>query len=385
MPAVLSKQIGEGRHATVRILKLDNKYYAAKCFLDEKSRNDEFLKHLHIVTTLREKASWLLQYSQHLALNAERNMQHAQTEAHRAEIEARHARHAWTRTRTDAQECSARARMFDANAQMLSAQLRRHQADVLELQKSPLHHYIADVIERGAAFADRHLHYYIVLRLEGQSMEEQMTSFNSPPPSLRWMILEYGRQLCRALFCMHLASFHYDINPANILQKGKGYGYVIVDFGQSERRGARSCKNRDYSQYAPLDPADRIPDGKFDVASLASVLLELFVWGFFGRGALLQFRVDRRIDQVKSQQGQDFCDQSERFYIQRKTNFVGLSPSVNAWLERLKLEIPQQVVEVLRRMLDPNPDERPTASSALTLFEQALPPSPPVPPQKASC
>jgi hypothetical protein len=95
-----------------------------------------------------------------------------------------------------------------------------------------------------------------------------------------------------------------------------------------------------------------------------------------------QFREEREADQLDNQRGEKYPDGSERFYIQQKSGSVELSTSVNRWLASLALEggIPE-VVEVLRRMLDANPDKRPSARIAFASFDEAIrrtsaPPSP---------
>jgi len=337
MPAVTLDElvVGGERHEIFKVT-IDGKHYAAKSFCEEYLRDEEYEKHDHVIRILDEKVRLLV----------------------------------------EGLERSAYAYAYHA-------------------EKLLLHRSIARVFGKAD---DGRSKYCIVLRLEGQSMEEQLTSANpstpfNPPTPLEG--LEYARQLIGALSCVHQVVFHYDINTVNIWQKLEGGGYVIGDFGESEKIDSRTCNRGGYSQYSPpLDRVGRYTDGSFDVASLACVLLEFLVWvipcgNFPGSNIparvrrVLQFRRERAADQINNQRGQKYRDVSERFYIRRKSGSVELSTSVNGWLDSLALQggIPG-VVEVLRRMMHVDPDKRPTASKAYDSFNKALQINPLLPPQR---
>ncbi|KAF8252578.1 kinase-like protein [Wilcoxina mikolae CBS 423.85] len=217
---------------------------------------------------------------------------------------------------------------------------------------------------------DGHPEYHcIVFRLEGPTMEKQLTSDN--PPSVS-KVLESARQLLAALSDIHNSGFHHnDINTNNILQRLEGGGYVIVDLGESELSGSEISEgDRRHSQYSP--PDQNIDDrGSFDVASIGSIIVELFVWGILGGDNAVEvlrgFRKEREDDQVKHQLDEKFSDRTERFYIDDKR----LSPSVEKWLGRLEKVYPEIVV-VLQGMLLVNPDERLAARDAFVLFDDAF-------------
>jgi serine/threonine protein kinase len=294
----------EGGRHEVHEVTLHGKHYAAKFFREKGGRDEEYRKHMHIVRTLDER--------------------------------------------------------LKAEVQKLKCE-REYQAEALRLEM--LHNSIRRVFE----YSDKGS-YCIVLQLEGQSMEKQLTSESANPPS-DFEVLGYAHQLIGALSCIHKAGFHHnDLNTDNILQKLVGGGYVIIDFGESGVSGSGICKDRHYSQYSPPD-RNRDCRGSFDVCSLASVLVELFVWGVLGDndpvGVLQRFREERGNDQREHQQ--DILDMTERFYI----NAEKLSPSVKTRLSWLGEEIPE-VVKVLEEMLHVDPDKRPTASEAFVSFDKAI-------------
>jgi len=320
LPVEVGRRIEGGRHE-VHEVTLHGKHYAAKFFHEKGDRDEKYCKHMHIVRTLDERAR---------------------------SLEA---------------EIKLKERERDAHGQISYAQVREYQAKVLRLEMLLHRHSIGRVFE----YSDNGPHC-IVLQLEGKSMEKQLTSGSAKLPS-GFEVLECARQLIGALSCIHNAGFHHnDLNTDNILQKREGGGYVITDFGESEVSGSGVCKDRHYSQYSPPD-RNRDCRGSFDVASLASVFVELFVWGMLGGndpvGVLQQFRRERGNDQYEHQR--DLSDMTERFYI----NAEKLSPSVKTRLSWLEKEIPE-VVKVLEEMLHVDPDKRPTASEAFVSFDKAI-------------
>jgi len=267
----------------------------------------------------------------------------------------------------------------------LSEKSRSLEADHAEIL---FHHSIAKVFSKKTYDIDGCSRHCIVLQLEGQSMETQLTSAE-PPSCLEG--LEYTRQLIGGLSCLHLVGYHNDINTDNTWERLEGGGYVIGDFGEFEKIGSKICNREGYSQYAPLDPPDRYLDGSFDVASLACVILEFLVWvtpcGDFPGGNIpdgnipagvqrvLQFREEREADQRKNGRGKKYVDLSQRFYIRQESGSVELSASVKKWLVSLAKALEGrilEVVKVLQKMLHPDPDERPTAREAFILFDDAL-------------
>lgn len=300
--------MGQGKDAEV--YKIGDTTFAAKCFSNKPLRDSEFEKHIHIVQTLDglRKSLKTLKFGRY-------------------------------------------RQAFDAVAKAMSLSGRS----------------IAKVYHSSTLYSiDGCSEYYCtVLKLEGQKMEEQLTSAN-PPPFLE--VLEHAYQLIGALFCIHKTGYqHNDLNTDNILQRYEGNGYVIVDFGESEKSGTEVRNDLCYNQYSPPD-RNRYHRGSFDVASLGSILVELLVWGILGGvDVILQFRKEREADQIEHQQGQNILDTTERFYI----NAEGLSPSVERWLGRLEKVIPE-VVAVLQDMLHIDPDRRPTAMDAFIRFGHAF-------------
>ncbi|KAF8537238.1 kinase-like domain-containing protein [Trichophaea hybrida] len=325
MPTILNnkvidplKKLGKGKDGTVYKAELDGLAVAVKCFFDEQSRDKEHDKHILIAKILNDSLK-----------NLEELRRYPQTQAFNAEAQALHER--------------------------------------ILIGK----HSISRVLEARILYSvDGHTEYpCIVFRLEGQTMEKQLTSDN--PPSVI-EVLESARQLLAALSDIHHTGFHHnDLNTKNILQRFEGGGYVIIDLGESEKSGSEIGKeDRRHSQYCP---PDRNIDhrGSFDVASIGSIIVELFVWGVLGGDdavkVLRGFRKEREDDQVKHQLGEKFPDRTERFYIDSER----LSPSVEKWLGRLEKVFPEIVV-VLRGMLLINPDKRLLAREAFILFDDAF-------------
>lgn len=239
-------------------------------------------------------------------------------------------------------------------------------ADVLRLQEL----YKVDLsIGKVLGRLNSASYYYIVLQLEGPNMESLLTSESSYPSLSSSEVLELICQLTGAASYMHKAGvIHNDINTDNIVQKREGGRYVIIDFGESGKSGSKGRRRR-YSQYSPPDRDERLR-GSFDVASLASVFAELLVWGFLGgSNVLLQFRRERGEEQLAYRQPESVIKKTEKFYV--NTDPPKLSHSVERWLKKLEKVIPE-IVAMLRKMLHPDPNQRPTAEEAFVWFTSAL-------------
>jgi len=216
-------------------------------------------------------------------------------------------------------------------------------------------------------------YYCIVLELEGESMEKQLTT-ESPPPGYQDDLLKHIHKLIEALCCLHKLGFHYDIKPANILLKrsGSGKGYIFVDFGVFVKSGSPVRGDSGYSEYAPPPSPSGMAEGKSDVWSLACVVLELLIWAYLGgKSALDKFRAEKKAE-LEEHLRECYTSDTEHFYVQ-KSGRVQLNAAVDEWLGKLgNCSETASVVPILQKMLNVDPAERSTVKEALDQFTQCI-------------
>lgn len=239
------------------------------------------------------------------------------------------------------------------------------------------------------------------------NMRQYMKHYNFGEPTkrnLRWL-LEQFRALSIALRHIHNLSesktssetttnllaptqqdvrksgWHHDLKPENILffkSLGSGYGvFQVADFGSGKVHTYRSGSVNTRSPNGTLtyEPPEAANEGAtsrpYDIWSMGCVFLELLIWATCGYSCVKSFRSNREERKFPGSQTNILKD--DAFWQIDVDGNVQRRSSVDEWFERLhdemerkKLQILREVLDLVDRMLD---KDRQTRITALDLWD----------------
>jgi len=247
-----------------------------------------------------------------------------------------------------------------------------------DISKELSHDCIVKVYCETPDRADHEKPYGIAFKLEGPSVEERMTAVGLVPRSGCIHILVHILRLIDAVSKLHRLGFHCDIKPANILLKGSGDGFVLIDFehfiwiGEVADGQIRGCSNE---RDPPPSPNNK-EDGKSDVWTLGCFITELLIWwrpgDAGGRPAVDTFRKELA-DQQSIFQREPPYDKTEYFYVWPKSGHPEVIKAVRERLEKLECcPVIGSLASILWEMFNVDPVLRPTAKEVYDKFKECI-------------
>ncbi|MCJ1265184.1 hypothetical protein MMC22_005059 [Lobaria immixta] len=169
----------------------------------------------------------------------------------------------------------------------------------------------------------------------------------------------------------HIIGAHFDLKPANILVDASG-NLVVTDFGLTRIKAkaqdghtslTTSGGDSSYRPPPPKSPARY--NRKYDIWSLACIMIEIIVYLRRGENAVNEFAQALENDDNTETRSQNFWKQNQGRYTLKKC--------VKDLLKKLQDPNDQYLKEVgewLQKMLDIDPEGRPAATEVKTLFAQ---------------
>lgn len=172
-----------------------------------------------------------------------------------------------------------------------------------------------------------------------------------------------------------LIGCHFDLKPANILVNHDGKCF-ITDFGQSVFKAVESGRSSDIrfmpgtAVYAAPRRDSEKPNRRFDIWSLGCILLEVATFWVRGREGVEELDKVRVTESREAHVGKDVSFHAR----DPDTGEFFLKPEVDDFMESLprNLEVEEAIkertetflnrlLELIRRMLEPNSADRPSA------------------------